>query len=44
MARRVSKGVALEKELWDKIDSVKGEDVTASAFIRRILKEKLSVA
>jgi len=41
MGTRISKGIALEQELWDKIEKTKGEDVSTSAYVRRVLKEKL---
>lgn len=39
---KVSRGVALEKELWDKIDEVRGA-ATASAYIRGIVMKELGV-
>jgi hypothetical protein len=38
-----SKGISMEKAIWDKIDVERG-DISRSLWIRRLVKEKLGVA
>ncbi len=37
-----SKGISMEKEIWEKIDAERG-DISRSLYIRRLVKKELKV-